>query len=128
MKGYRVTIVDDDEAVRHSLQALLEATGLSVSVFPTGEDFLAARPESDCVILDLNLPGLDGIETMRRLRSSDAGMPVILVSGRLDTGSRMRAIRAGALAVLEKPLLERKLLECIQRALDPTALRCDATA
>lgn len=119
MEGHSITIVDDDEAVGHSLQALLEATGLTVDIFPSGEAFLAARSTSDCVILDLHLPGLDGIETMKRLRRTGASTPVILVSGRLDPGSRVRAVHAGAAAVLEKPLQERLLLECIRRALDP---------
>lgn len=119
MKGQHITIVDDDEAVRHSLQALLEATGLCVDVFESGEGFLAAGLDTACVILDLHLPGLDGIETMRRLHGSGTITPVILVSARLDPGARARAVRAGAVAVLQKPLQERMLLECIGRALDP---------
>jgi FixJ family two-component response regulator len=117
MKGHCVAIVDEDEAVRHSLQALLEAAGLSVDVFPNGEDFLAARIDCDCAILDLHLPGLDGIATMRRLRDGGAAIPVILISARLDPGSRARAAHAGIAAVLEKPLQEETLLQCIGRAL-----------
>lgn len=118
MKSHHVTIVDDDEAVRHSLQALLEAAGLAVAAFPSGEDFLAAAPATTCVILDLHLPGLDGIETMERLHHSGSATPVILISARLDPGARHRATLAGAAAVVEKPLHERLLLDCISRALE----------
>jgi FixJ family two-component response regulator len=128
MKGHHITIVDDDEAVRHSLQALLEAAGLAVDVFPSGEDFLAAAPTTTCVILDLHLPGLDGIETMRRLHRGGAATPVILISARLDPGARTRATLAGAAAVVEKPLHERRLLDCINRALEPGPGRIGATA
>lgn len=119
MNGPHITIVDDDEAVRHSLQALLEAAGFSVAIFESGEDFLAAGAETACVILDLHLPGLDGVETMRRLHGGGAATPVILVSARLDPGARIRAARDGAVAVLQKPLQEGLLLECISRALAP---------
>ena len=75
MNGPHITIVDDDEAVRHSLQALLEAAGFSVAIFESGEDFLAAGAETACVILDLHLPGLDG----GQVRSADyAGRPYIV--------------------------------------------------
>jgi len=119
MKSHHVTIVDDDDAVRHSLQALLEAAGLAVDAFPSGEDFLAAAPATACVILDLHLPGLDGIETMRRLHRSGSATPVILISARLDSGARHRATLAGAVAMVEKPLRECLLLDCIRQALDP---------
>lgn len=121
MNRHSITIVDDDEAVRHSLQALLEAAGLPVEVYPTGEDFLAAAPAAaGCVILDQHLPGLDGIEVLERLRKSGATTPVILISARFDPPTRARAARAGALALLEKPLRERALLDSIERALDGT--------
>lgn len=128
MNGQHITIVDDDEAVRHSLQALLEAAGLAVDAFPSGEDFLAAAPATTCVILDLHLPGLDGIETMHRLRRRGTATPVILISGRLDPGERHRAALAGAAAVVEKPLHEHLLLDCISRALAPGINRGSATA
>jgi FixJ family two-component response regulator len=121
MNSPSITIVDDDEAVRHSLQALLEAAGLSVETYPTGEDFLAAVPDAaggvGCLILDLHLPGLDGIEILERLRDAGAATPVILISARFDPATRARADRAGALVLLEKPLREAALLDGIERAL-----------
>lgn len=125
MNSRSITIVDDDEAVRHSLQALLEAAGLSVEIYPTGEDFLAgsgdaagrAAEGTGCLILDLHLPGLDGIEILERLRSAGATIPVILISARFDPATRARAERAGALVLLEKPLREAALLGGIERAL-----------
>jgi two-component system response regulator FixJ len=124
MNSRSITIVDDDEAVRHSLQALLESAGLSVEVYPTGEDFLAgsgdaagkAAEGTGCLILDLHLPGLDGIEILERLRSAGATIPVILISARFDPATRARAERAGALVLLEKPLREAALLGGIERA------------
>jgi FixJ family two-component response regulator len=133
MNSRSITIVDDDEAVRHSLQALLEAAGLSVDVYPTGEDFLAAADAArgaaggpGCLILDLHLPGLDGIEILERLRDAGATTPVILISARFDPSTRARAAQAGALALLEKPLRERALLDGIERALNPVDTRVEA--
>lgn len=120
MNSRSITIVDDDEAVRHSLQALLEAAGLSVDVYPTGEAFLAGAEAAKgvgCIVLDLHLPGLDGIEILERLRGAGATTPVILISARFDPATRARADRAGALVVLEKPLREAALLDGIERAL-----------
>jgi FixJ family two-component response regulator len=119
MNGQHITIVDDDEAVRLSLQALLEAAGFEVDIFETGEAFLAADGRPACVIVDFHLPGLDGIETMRRLHDHGQPAPVILVSAQLEPGTRSRAAGAGAVAVLQKPLQEGMLLECIGRALAP---------
>jgi FixJ family two-component response regulator len=124
MNSRSITIVDDDEAVRHSLQALLEAAGLSVDVYPTGEDFLAAADAAGgaaggtgCLILDLHLPGLDGVQILERLRDAGDTTPVILISARFDPATRVRADRAGALVLLEKPLREAALLDGIERAL-----------
>jgi FixJ family two-component response regulator len=124
MNSRSITIVDDDEAVRHSLQALLEAAGLSVDVYPTGEDFLASADaaggtagRTSCLILDLHLPGLDGVQILERLRDAGDTTPVILISARFDPATRVRADRAGALVLLEKPLREAALLDGIERAL-----------
>ena len=133
MNSRSITIVDDDEAVRHSLQALLETAGLSVDVYPTGEDFLAAADAAGgaaggtgCLILDLHLPGLDGVQILERLRDAGATTPVILISARFDPSTRARAAQAGALALLEKPLRERALLDGIERALNPVDTRVEA--
>lgn len=134
MNSRSITIVDDDEAVRHSLQALLESAGLSVEVYPTGEDFLAgadgmareAAGGTSCLILDLHLPGLDGIEILERLRDAGATIPVILISARFDPATRARAARAGALVLLEKPLREGALLDSIERALGLVDTRIEA--
>lgn len=112
-----IFIVDDDEAVRHSLQALLEAAGHRIEMFPSGEAFFDAPSAGACILLDLHLPGLDGIQVIQRLRAQGASTPVILISGRFDAGTRARAADAGATALLEKPLREHRLLESIERAL-----------
>ncbi len=112
-----IVIVDDDEAVRHSLQALLEAAGHCIQVFPSGEAFFDTPSVGACMVVDLHLPGLDGIQVIERLRAQGASTPVILISGRFDAGSRARAADAGAAALLEKPLREHRLLESIDRAL-----------
>jgi two-component system response regulator FixJ len=114
-----VHLVDDDEAVRDSLRFLLESYGFEVRDYESGTDFLkATRPVAPaCVLLDLHLPVLGGLGLLHSLRKRDVTVPVILITGGGDKETRERAIRAGAMAFLDKPVREDSLIPLIERAL-----------
>lgn len=114
-----IYIVDDDEAVQDSLRALLESADLNVAAYGSGADFFETfeKGSPGCVVLDVDLPGMSGLEVMWRLAEIDADMPVILISGRHDADSLNRRRNGAALAVLEKPMREDLLLRTIDEAL-----------
>jgi FixJ family two-component response regulator len=113
-----IFIVDDDDAVRDSLRLLLEAHGMTVEDFDSTAGFSAAyRPhERACLILDLHLPEVGGLDYLASLRKSGSELPVIMVTGRSDDASRERALELGALSFLEKPVDYEALLSAIGRA------------
>lgn len=115
-----VFIVDDDEAVRSSLKALLRSQGFAVEAFASAEDFLAsgAAGREGCLIADIRLPDMDGLSLQEELVRRKAGLPVIIVTGHGDVPLAVRAMKAGAIDFLEKPYDETELLESIQRALN----------
>ncbi|MCH8196978.1 MAG: response regulator [Proteobacteria bacterium] len=110
-----IFIVDDDPAVRDSLQQLLESIGFTVETYGSGESFLeqASLPDRACVLLDLKLPGLNGLEVLETLAARHSDACVILITGHGDAATKARAIRAGAAAMLEKPLRDELLLGTI---------------
>jgi two-component system, LuxR family, response regulator FixJ len=112
-----IYIVDDDEAVRDSLQVMLEASGFSVRSFNSGESFLAALSTAmdGCVLLDVNMPGMSGFDVQARLAGS--GLPVIVITGHGDVPSAVKAMKAGAVDFVEKPYADTVLLDAIKRAL-----------
>ncbi len=114
-----VVVIEDDEAVRDSLQVLLQAAGLTSIVYSSAEEFLASPedPNYACALLDLHLPGLDGFEVLKILSERQPKCSAIVITGQPDAFTRDRALEAGAVALLEKPLRERVLLETIQKAL-----------
>jgi FixJ family two-component response regulator len=115
----KVYVVDDDDAVRDSLVALIESHGLDVEVFRSGDEFLGrVSPTSrGCLLLDLHLPIVGGLEVLTTLRSKGVGMPVILITGGGDGTMAIRARQEGAWLVMEKPLNYKELLDNITRAL-----------
>ena len=116
--SHTVFIVDDDEAVRDSLRSVLESQLYEVTDFASGAALLQKsgdRPPA-CIILDVNLPEIDGIEVLNRLRCRGDSTPVIVISGRPDTRMRERAAEAGAAAFLEKPFAGRDLLLIVEEA------------
>ena len=117
--GTLIFIVDDDDAVRDSLRLLLEAHGMAVEDFDSTADFAAAyRPHPRaCLILDLHLPVVGGLDFLASRTSRDLKLPVILITGRGDAATRERALALGAVAFLEKPVDDRELLSEIDRAL-----------
>jgi FixJ family two-component response regulator len=114
-----VAAVDDDFRVRESLNSLLESAGYEPVVFSSAEEFLqsGALAMATCVITDLRMPGMDGIELQRRIRLERPTLPVIIISARHNAEVRQRAMDEGAVGVLYKPFDGTDLLKIIQSAL-----------
>jgi two-component system response regulator FixJ len=111
-----VYIVDDDDALRQSVEVLLDvAGGFATRSFASGEDFLDQLPhlEAGCVLLDLNMPGLNGLEVLRRLQQIDDRFETILLTGQGDIGVAVEAMKAGAVDFIEKPYDNRMLLNAL---------------
>ena len=115
---YTVHIVDDEEAVRKSLAFLLTMSGFTVRVHDSATAFLAAAPSirNGCLITDLRMPDLSGVELLRRLSEIGAAMPSIVITGHGDVPMAVDAMKAGALDFIEKPFEEDVLIEAIKRA------------
>jgi FixJ family two-component response regulator len=113
-----VSIIDDDDSVRRALSRLIRSAGLPVETFASAEEFLqaAGRAAPRCLILDVRLPGLSGLELYERLSAEGKSAPVVFISAYADDPMRELAQRAGALAFLEKPFEDRQLLEAVARA------------
>ena len=120
MSGELIFLVDDDDAVRASLQALLETAGYRTARFRSGGEFLDF-PEISlgaCVVLDVKMPEPDGLEVQRRLNGRGETLPVVILTGHGDIAMAVRAIRAGAVDFLEKPISGDRLLQAVARAID----------
>lgn len=115
-----VGVVDDDLSVREALGSLVRSTGLDVAAFASADDFLAWPPPDapSCLVLDVHLPGLDGLDLQRRLGEADRDVPIIFITGHADVPTTVRAMKAGAVEFLTKPFSERALLETILQALE----------
>ncbi|SDY82558.1 response regulator transcription factor [Nitrosomonas sp. Nm58] len=113
-----VFIVDDDPAVRDSLTLLLKQEGISVQTFENAETFLSAyQPDcKGCIILDVRMPGIDGMQLQEKLSHCNCMMPIIFLTGHGDIPMSVRAIKAGAANFLTKPITRAKLLDSIQSA------------
>lgn len=115
-----VCIVDDDEAIRESLRLLLFAGGMNSCVYESADAFLAdARPPAfDCMLLDIRMPGTDGLELFRILHDRHCGYPIIFITGHGDIPLAVSAIKRGAFDFLTKPFREGQLLEKIRAAVE----------
>jgi two-component system response regulator FixJ len=118
-----VSIVDDDQQVRESLAALIQSMNIDVECYASGHEFLgdctSARP--GCVVLDLRMPELNGLEVIEELAARKIDVPVIMISGHGDIPAAVAAMKAGAIDFLEKPYRGSALIETIRRALDRDA-------
>jgi FixJ family two-component response regulator len=114
----RIIIVDDDPANRDSMKELLESAGLDARLFCSAEQMLGAPDLHDhnCLLLDINLPGMDGLEAAEKLASKCLNIPVIFVTGHADLAVKARSANSGAFAVFEKPLNDQLLLDAVARA------------
>lgn len=114
-----IHVVDDDAAVRSALERLLGARGFGVRTYASAEDFAAAPRSASpgCIVLDLNMPGLDGLALQERLADGDNLLPIIFLTGSGDFASSVRAIKGGAEDFLPKPVRSEQLFDAIDRAL-----------
>ncbi|HYY29642.1 MAG TPA: response regulator transcription factor [Chthoniobacterales bacterium] len=115
-----VFIVDDDTSMRESLKNLIRSVGLRVELFASAQEFLAKkRPEvASCLVLDVRLPGLSGLDLQRRTTETGMDIPIIFITGHGDIPMSVRAMKAGAVEFLTKPFREQDLLDAIQQALE----------
>jgi two-component system, LuxR family, response regulator FixJ len=113
-----IFIVDDDDATRDSLRLLVECEGFEARDFASGRGFLeAVRPaDGDCLILDVNMPGMNGFDVLKELRERGETLPVIFITAWLDPATRSRAQAAGAFAELGKPHGAEELLALVRQA------------
>jgi RNA polymerase sigma factor (sigma-70 family) len=120
-----VVVIDDDEEIREGLQGLLGSVGLRVELFASVQEFLeSARPDGPgCLVLDVRLPGRSGLDFNDDLANANVQMPVIFISGHADIPMSVRAMKAGAVEFLTKPIRHQDLLDAIQRALDQDRIR-----
>jgi two-component system, LuxR family, response regulator FixJ len=113
-------VIDDDEAVRESIDFLLRSAGLSVRTYDSATSFLDAAPKigAGCVITDVRMPGLTGIDLLRRLQEMQIGLPVIVITGHGDVPLAVEAMKCGAVDFLEKPFDDDVLLASVRAALN----------
>jgi FixJ family two-component response regulator len=118
--GLLISIVDDDFSVGRSTQRLLRSFGFRAAAFTSAEDFLQSGrvQETDCLLLDVRMPGMDGLELQRRLREANCLPPTIFLSARASEEEERRALRAGAADFLRKPASREKLLRAILAAFE----------
>ena len=127
-----VYVIDDDEAMRDSLNFLLDSSGFVVALFETAQQFLDALPQLafGCVVSDVRMPGVDGIELLKRLKALRSGFPIVVITGHGDVPLAVEAMKLGAMDFLEKPFEDERLIAMIEAALrvaEPAA-RGDAVA
>ena len=114
-----VALVDDEEPVRRALKRLMVSSGITVDAFASGAEFLdsLATRRPDCLVLDLQMPGLSGFDVQARLAQSDDPPPVVVITGQDTPESRRRVMDGGAAACLRKPVTDRVLLDAIAAAI-----------
>ncbi len=114
-----ISVVDDDEAVRSGIKSLLRSLDYIVHTFASAEEFLESPQlhQTSCVISDVRMPGVSGVELQARLHAEGHRIPVIFVTAHPDEHVRERAMRSGAVAFMSKPISEADLIRCLDRAL-----------
>jgi len=115
-----VFVVDDDEFIREALKSLINSVGLRVATFASAREFLQSRGSDlpGCLVLDVRLPGLSGLDLQRELASANIHTPIIFITGHGDIPMTVRAMKAGAVEFLTKPFRDQDLLDAIQQALE----------
>jgi FixJ family two-component response regulator len=125
-----VFVVDDDVSVRDALIGLVSAAGWSVHAYPSAQEFLDAERavSASCLVLDVSLPGLDGLQLQARLNEIDPGLPIIFITGQGDIPISVRAMKAGAVEFLTKPIDSGALLDAIANAIERSSAAIGARA
>jgi FixJ family two-component response regulator len=120
-----VAIVDDDALIPRALVRLLSTAGWHAVTFPSAEAFLQTGMQASpvCLVLDVWLPGMTGVELLEHLAAMGSTLPAVIITGRNDLQMRMRAMQAGAIAYILKPLDGQELLQALQEALEGRRLR-----
>ncbi|MGA7314784.1 MAG: response regulator [Silvibacterium sp.] len=119
-KSNLVVIVDDDESIQDALQDLLDSAGFPAKAFGSAEDFLDSGlcRETACLIADIRMPRMSGLELQARLKSDRCGVPIIFITAHGDAGTRLQAMREGAVEFLSKPFDHQVLLGKVRAALE----------
>lgn len=115
-----ISIVDDDDSVRDAVKSLIDSIGYRAEVFASGEAFLNSPyvSQTDCLIADVRMPGMSGLELQDRLKAANSAIPIVFISAHDDGDARARGLRAGAVDFLQKPFSEESLLGAIDACLD----------
>jgi FixJ family two-component response regulator len=115
-----VFVVDDDRGIREAIKSLIASVGLRVDTFSTAQEFLAApRPDAPaCLILDVRLPGLSGLDLQRELTRAGTPIPIVFITGHGDVPMSVQAMKAGAVEFLTKPFRDQQLLDAVQQAIE----------
>ena len=118
--GATVFVVDDDASVREAVAGLIRSAGFEVQAFASAQDFLARPPPNvpSCLVLDVRLPGLTGLDLQSRMAELDLEIPIVFITGHGDVPTSVRAMKAGALEFLTKPFRDQDLLDAIANAID----------
>jgi FixJ family two-component response regulator len=130
MPGFTISLVDDDDGVLKALSRLLRVNGLSIQTFSSPQEFLLQHDPSvpGCAILDVSMPGLDGLELQQALAARHAELPIIFITGKGDIPTGVRAMKAGAVDFLTKPIKNGQLLAAIEQARELAAKTGEARA
>jgi FixJ family two-component response regulator len=117
--GRTVFIIDDDRGMRQAIQDLVESVGLRAESFATGEEFLSRKRAGDpsCLVLDVRLPQMSGLDFQRRLAETGVQIPIIFITAHGDIPMSVKALKSGAVEFLTKPFRDQDLLDAIQQAL-----------
>jgi FixJ family two-component response regulator len=115
-----ISIVDDDDFLRNSLNNLLRSVGMRTHGFSSGGEFLSSNQihDTDCLILDVRMPGMSGLDLQRQLTAAHSQIPIVFITSHVDDDARARALAAGAVAFLYKPCKKETLLDAIDSALN----------
>jgi FixJ family two-component response regulator len=116
-----ISIIDDDECAREAAERVIRSSGYTVTTYASAEDFLGSDHVNDtsCLITDVHLPGLTGVELYLHLRANGFAVPTVFVTGQPDETTRTQVLAAGAVAFLSKPVGKKILLDCLKTALIP---------